>query len=348
MTDLRVIGTLQIKTQPNITSVGILDNLMVNGNATFSNLFALNLQNSSLTLNSIESMPLKIGKFAGIENQLENSIAIGTEAGKINQQTNSIAIGTLAGQINQNNFSIAIGNRVGQTNQGSYSIGIGNLAGNNNQQNNSIVLNASTTTLTGNLSYSTFISPIRSITQTNLMSYNSSTFELSYFPSATLYMTMKFESYQIFIGNNFSVSNNLDTIVKWTGSSVGSINGLTYDSSSGILTINEFGTYYFYVSLNWNSPNSGLKTLYLPNSFDSGDTITTSNFNTQYPILAQQHFISTFQLFSFSYSLNISSSDLPFTFCVGFKQTTGSSSNLVGTTSAASNPSNLKILRIFY
>ena len=99
-------------------------------------------------------------------------IHIGSDAGKTNQGTNSIAIGYQAGQTNQGEYSIAIGYQAGQTNQNSQSIAI-------NASNNSLIADQS----------GCFINPIRNInTNQNILTYNSTSKELTY--DTTLYSTI--------------------------------------------------------------------------------------------------------------------------------------------------------------
>jgi len=62
----------------------------------------------------------------------------------------------------QGNSAIAIGNGAGQTGQGAYAIAIGNRAGATGQPNNSIVLNATGTALSGATASAFFVAPVRS------------------------------------------------------------------------------------------------------------------------------------------------------------------------------------------
>jgi len=143
-----------------------------------------NTQSIAIGLNSGQFtqglQSVAIGNLAGQFNQGQRSVAIGSLAGYTNQAGFSVAIGSLAGYTGQNINSIAIGNSAGQINQGQNSIAIGNSAGNLNQANNSIVINASGSAISGSTSNSTYVAPIRNITQTNVLGYNTSTNELTY------------------------------------------------------------------------------------------------------------------------------------------------------------------------
>jgi hypothetical protein len=119
-------------------------------------------------------------------NQLnKNNISLGINAGLTNQSTYAIAIGYNAGQYSQQLNSIAIGYNTSVTNQGTNSIAIGYLAG-SNQSNNSIIINASGSIVTGNNTNATYIAPIRNITQSYTLGYDISAMEISYFTSTSI------------------------------------------------------------------------------------------------------------------------------------------------------------------
>ena len=158
---------------------------------------------NSAGYNSQGSQSIAIGVNAGFENQSNNSIAIGYEAGKNNQiegisignlagqdaqGSQGIAIGTYAGRTNQGQYGIAIGFLSGEINQGENSIAIGYQAGQTNQNSQSIAINASTSTLNPNSS-GLFINPVRNDnTNQNILTYNSTSKELTY--DTTLYSTI--------------------------------------------------------------------------------------------------------------------------------------------------------------
>ena len=121
---------------------------------------------------------IAIGKNAGYEIQGGTSIAIGNNAGKNGQLNGAIAIGSNAGLTNQKLNAVAIGNGAGITNQPEYSIAIGNNV--NTLTTNTIVIDASSSLLTPATS-GLFIRPIRGpMMATNLLSWDTSTKEISY------------------------------------------------------------------------------------------------------------------------------------------------------------------------
>ena len=96
---------------------------------------------------------VSLGSEAAYQNASQNVIAIGQQAAYQNANPYCIAIGYQAGYQNQGiselpiGKSIAIGFQAGMISQGDSSVAIGNSAGVNNQADNSIILNASATTL---------------------------------------------------------------------------------------------------------------------------------------------------------------------------------------------------------
>jgi hypothetical protein len=97
-----------------------------------------------------------------------------------NSGTTEVHIGSNAGKISQGTNSIAIGYQAGQTDQGEYSIAIGYQSGQTNQNSQSIAINASTNSLIADQS-GCFINPIRNInTNQNILTYNSTSKELTY------------------------------------------------------------------------------------------------------------------------------------------------------------------------
>ena len=138
-----------------------------------------------------------VGYHAGSNSQNTNAVAVGNQSGSNAQGSNAVSIGSQSGALAQNTNSIAIGNQAGYTFQGSNAIAVGPLAGSNSQNNfavavgyaagqngqkvNSIILNASGSSLDSTES-SLYAKPIRSTTATlgthTALWYNSSTSEL--------------------------------------------------------------------------------------------------------------------------------------------------------------------------
>jgi hypothetical protein len=106
------------------------------------------------------------------------TIAIGSTAGKTSQSASAIAIGDSAGRIQQGSSSIAIGYHAGETNLGNNSIAIGSNT--TCSYDNSIVIDATNSTLNATASNATYIAPIRSSTDNSLYSlvYDSTSKEI--------------------------------------------------------------------------------------------------------------------------------------------------------------------------
>jgi len=202
-----IAGTVTANAQPNITSVGNLTDLTVNGTfncngtATIGNLYVTDAKihlGSSAGNSSQANRTIAIGVSAGNLAQADGGIAIGANAGGYQQNSqlgNAIAIGHGAGRFGQEAGAIAIGLLAGTTlsspttaRQGEDSIAIGARAGststaNTSQPDNSIVINATGTDLNANIANTFFVKPIRgvaSIVGLNQLYYNSSTGEIVY------------------------------------------------------------------------------------------------------------------------------------------------------------------------
>jgi hypothetical protein len=92
---------------------------------------------------------------------------------------NTVALGVSAGRTNAGDYSIAIGSNAGLTNLGTNSIVIGNQA--ESIHNDTIVLNASSTGLTGTTGPGLFINPIRfDLSSVNRLYYDPVTKEVTY------------------------------------------------------------------------------------------------------------------------------------------------------------------------
>ncbi len=91
------------------------------------------------------------------------TVKLGSFAGYNNQGTSGVAIGSLAGYASQGNNSIAVGSSAGYVSQGANSIAIGNLAAPTQQYSNSIVLNASGTVVSSLTANSLSVSPMRTL-----------------------------------------------------------------------------------------------------------------------------------------------------------------------------------------
>jgi hypothetical protein len=147
--------------------------------------------------NSQGTFATAMGYYAGSTNQGISAIAIGSEAGNISQGNSAVAIGTNAGQetqgltavamgyyaglTNQGTSAIAIGTEAGNISQGNSAVAIGAYAGQTSQHDNSIILNASGSALDSSTAGALYVNPIRNVTQTNLLGYDATSKEVSYF-----------------------------------------------------------------------------------------------------------------------------------------------------------------------
>jgi hypothetical protein len=125
------------------------------------------------------NLSVAVGSQAGQTDQGIQATAIGAGAGSSGQAAGTVAVGTNAGAVNQGLRAVAVGSLAGSLNQGEYAVAIGNFAGGTNQANNSIILNATGSSLDAGTS-GFFVSPIASNTTGNVLQYNTSTKELSY------------------------------------------------------------------------------------------------------------------------------------------------------------------------
>ena len=111
-------------------------------------------------------------------------VHIGCNAGKNNQGSSTIAIGENAGNQDQKSNAISIGFCTGFRKQVEDSIAIGEKAGILNQHSNTIILNATGTSLDSIAPNSFYVNPIRGTgSAVNLcpLYYNTGTHEILYF-----------------------------------------------------------------------------------------------------------------------------------------------------------------------
>jgi len=128
---------------------------------------------------------IAIGYLSALENQSNRCIAIGFNAGFSSQRSTALAIGDRAGSIDQKALTVAIGAEAGYCNQSTGSVAIGYKAGIVGQHENTIIINASSTTsLNSDGSNRFFIKPIRGPTTVPSsfyqMYYNPTTGEVIY------------------------------------------------------------------------------------------------------------------------------------------------------------------------
>ena len=168
-----------------------------------------NQQNSALAIGyqagatDQSSNSVAIGTYAGSANQKGDAISIGTQAGNSNQGINSIAIGSSSALVTQGNNSVAIGHFSGANTQGNDAVSIGHLSGraslgsssiaighrasdNGGSFSSTIVLNGTGSDLNPAQANSTYIKPIRSLTQAQTLHYDDGTGEITRTPNVSL------------------------------------------------------------------------------------------------------------------------------------------------------------------
>ena len=123
-----------------------------------------------------------VGYNSGNEYQGEGAIAIGAGTGTSHQGDYAVAIGSGAGQLNQKTNAVAIGRYAGSQGQGFYSVAIGWAAGTAFQPDNTIMLNATGTSMGSTQANSFQVAPIRNdtVNVSNVLSYNTTTQEITY------------------------------------------------------------------------------------------------------------------------------------------------------------------------
>jgi hypothetical protein len=131
-----------------------------------------------------------VGRRAGYSGQSPNATAVGNQAGFNNMGQNAVAVGYNAGNNNFADRAVALGAFAGQNVTGSNAICIGyNAGGGVSVGANTIVIDALGTGSVGGGSQasSLFVNPIRSATQTNVLGYDTTTKEVSYFDETSLF-----------------------------------------------------------------------------------------------------------------------------------------------------------------
>ena len=125
-------------------------------------------------------LSVAIGNECGKYSQQNVAIAIGESCGQTNQSVYAIGIGSFAGQLNQSTGEVAVSRNAGRYNQGAYAIAIGCEAGVNSQHANSIILNGSGDRLDSGSTNSFYVSPMRDISNTLIISSTINAYPLYY------------------------------------------------------------------------------------------------------------------------------------------------------------------------
>lgn len=127
-----------------------------------------------------------VGYFCGANTPGSGSVAIGHECGEFSQQTDCVAIGAFAGQNSQGAGSVCLGNAAGQTSAGKNAILIGKKAGQTSAHDSTVVLNAHLSSALNTDGASRFyVQPVRNATGNGVMSYNTTTKEITYSSNAS-------------------------------------------------------------------------------------------------------------------------------------------------------------------
>jgi len=228
-------GSVAVGLSAGLTSQG--NNCVAIGNAT-----ATSSQGTSSVAIGVLSgggnqgtSSVAIGNTAASSSQGANAVAIGTEAGKSSQTAGGIAIGQLSGKINQGSNSVAIGVQAGEgttSGLGTNSIAIGTLAGGVSQVANSICLNASGVALNPAVA-GLHINPVRNVTQTNVLGYNTTSKEITYYtPSA---QTLEAQTLEAVLQCGNTAGSNIDM----SGNSITKVSSIT---NTGNITIDPSNT----------------------------------------------------------------------------------------------------------
>ena len=199
------------------------------------------------------SSAVAVGFFAGNTSQGNNAIAVGLEAGETTQGSSAVAVGRRAGETSQGQHAIAVGHLAGETSQGSSAVAVGYQAGKTSQHDNSIVLNASGSTLNTAGASRTYIKPLQAgVVAGNMMAYDSTSGEV-----------INYTGVSVNASGNMDVSGDLTAgcpvffnVKKETDSDFGSDTTLVfpdvrknkgngYNSSDGIFTAPIAGSYFF-------------------------------------------------------------------------------------------------------
>jgi hypothetical protein len=125
---------------------------------------------------------IAVGNGAGSTTQGSSAISIGTDAGAITQGINGIALGEQAAFSDQQADAIAIGRNAGYINQGTAAIAIGVNAGQTFQANNSIILNATGSSLNQTVANTFNVAPVRNDVANvgQILFYNTASKEITY------------------------------------------------------------------------------------------------------------------------------------------------------------------------
>lgn len=261
---------------PNATSIGYAAGQTSQG----SNAIAIGLY----TANENQGQhAVAIGSLAGQNTQGANAVAVGGYSGQTYQGLNAVAIGSNAGCDRQASKAIAIGNLAGYVSQGSNAVAIGYLAGQTSQHTNSIILNASGSALNSGTAGAFYVAPLRNITRSNFLGYDTTTKEITYFsPSDITFSNLvvsNISAATLNLSTGLTTSTILATNISTSTLNSNFISSATLDLSTGLTTSTIVATSYISTgTLYTNSISSA--NAYISNDLMVGGTLTTVNITT--------------------------------------------------------------------
>jgi hypothetical protein len=241
-----------------------------------TNCFAIGYQAGQISQNAYS---VGIGYWSGQNSQGFESVAVGAFTGYLNPQSSSVAIGYSAGSLSQQYQAVSIGNNAGSNSQGTNSVAIGAFAGRTNQSASSIILNATGNTLnTGTTGM--FVGPIRGLTGTSTLNYNTSTSEITYITRSYIKLTQLFDN----AGCNTTGNGPL---VCWTASYT-SIGGMLLFLGSFSCLASSGGFYTFNLQIDGTT----VDTVFFCINLASDHWTIPSTFHVNTPLSVGSHTIS--------------------------------------------------------
>jgi hypothetical protein len=133
----------------------------------------LNVQFEEATTSTIGAITGEVGTIVVLGDRTDQW----TENGQF-----SVSVGAYAGNTLQGSYSVAIGAYAGLENQGAFSVALGLGAGQINQPDNSIIINATSGQLNADDASALYIAPLRERRTSNVMYYNTTSYEVSHGP----------------------------------------------------------------------------------------------------------------------------------------------------------------------
>lgn len=181
-----------------------------------------------------------VGYQSGQTSQSASSVAMGYRAGFNTQGLYSIAVGANAGNVTQGQGSTAVGFQAGSTSQGASATALGFRAGETSQHDRTICINATGAPLNSDRTDACYINPIRNTTATptNVLTYNTTTKEVSYGPAPAATSGPVFSAYA---SGSVTVSTGVNIALIMGAEEFDSAN--CYDITTGRFTPNVAGYY---------------------------------------------------------------------------------------------------------